>query len=254
MRLALLPLLFLLLPACEPVQPTARAAVNLDYARTSLGYRNSGALSAGRLLLWDAEDNSLVTLQSEIPLGTAAPTQPVQLEATSVRGVQISSSATLSDQASAAIASKIRDDLSFVVKDAVRVNSTQVHSGISDAYKALQASGVNAFRAWRIADVTGDRSRYRFVVLTDEIRASEEEIRLDQSAGGTASFSIVDQVAGNVTVTVPASTTAKCSGDGVVCYVNAMVLRVFLNDSGNLDYEPSSFNSERLVTALRGLS
>ena len=231
-----------------------RATVNLDYASTSLGYRNSGALSSGRLMLWDTAADELVTLQSDIPLGNRAPTPPVRLEATSVRGASISGSVDLPKTVNTRIATELRNNLTFSISDAVRINATGVYSGISQAYRDLIDEGVNAFSAWRVADVTGQPSRYKYVLVTDEIRASDELLALDKSFSSDASFSIVDTVEGEVKVIIPASNTAKCSGAGVICYVNVSVLKVFLNDDGNLDYSPASFNSEKLVKALRSLS
>lgn len=247
-------LLFVLafaLVGCMDTPPTTRAILDLDYASTSLGFRNSGALSAGRLLLWDQQDQTLVTLQSDIALSTLPPTTPVKLEASSVQGVTVSASVKLTDEAQAAIASEVRSNVAFEVKDAVRLNSTRVYDGLSSAYRDLTASGVNAFAAWRVADATENPDRYKYVLLVDEIRASSENITYQNSSTSSASFTIVDSINGDIRVEIPSNSTAKCSGENVTCYFNASVIRAFINDTGNLDYSPAAFSTSALVDALR---
>lgn len=251
MRIILLILSFALV-GCNGTTPTARAVLDLDYANTSLGFRNSGALSAGRLLLWDQQEQTLVTLQSDIALATLPPTSPVNLEASSVQGVTVSASVSLTDEAQAAIASEVRNNVSFVVQDAVRLNSTRIYSGLSNAYEQLTASGVNAFAAWRVADATGSPDRFKYVLLIDEIRASSETLSYENSSTNSASFSIIDRVSGEIRVEIPSNSTAECSGENVTCYFNASVIRAFINENGNLDYSPAAFSRTALVDAFRG--
>lgn len=234
-----------------PTPPTTRAVLDLDYASTSLGFRNSGALSAGRLLLWDQQERTLITLQSDIALSTLPPSAPVKLEASSVQGVTVSASVNLTDEAQAAIASEVRRNVAFEVKDAVRLNSTRVYDGLSRAYRDLVASGVNAHAAWRVDDATGNPNRFKYVLLVDEIRASSESLAYQNSITNSASFTIVDSVSGEIRVEVPSNSTAECSGENVTCYFNASVLQAFINERGNLDYSPAAFSSNALVAALR---
>lgn len=233
--------------------PATRTVLDLDYASTSLGYRNSGALSAGRLLLWDQVEGSLVSLQSDIPLSTRNPTNPVRLEATAVQGVSVSASVNLTEEARTAIASEVRRNVSFVVEDAIRLNSSDVYSGLSDAYRRLNARGVNAFAAWRVEDATGNPNRFRYVLLVDEIQASSESLTYDGGTTSSISFTIVDSVNGEIRIESPSNVTATCSGQSATCYVNARVLRPFINESGNLDYEPTSYNRALLAHALRSM-
>ncbi|MEL6753219.1 MAG: hypothetical protein AAFO57_04270, partial [Pseudomonadota bacterium] len=228
--------------------------VNHDYANTSLGYRNSGALSAGRLMLWDVQENDLITLAADVPVATLSPTPPVRLEATSIRGASFTASADIPETTSARISSEVRNNLSFSISDAVRINAAETYSAISRSYTTLISSGVNAFTAWRIADVTGMPDRYKFVLVTDEIRASDETVSLDSTFASGVEFAIEDTASGTVQVSIPSTTTAKCSGEEVICYVNVSVLTVFINDTGNLDYSPSGFDAIKLVNALRSLS
>lgn len=247
--IALLPLL----AACGQTPGTSQATIDLDYANTSLGFRNSGALSAGRLMLWDTSDNSLVSLATDIPLSSKAPTTSAKLEASSVKGASIKAGVKLTDKANGQIESNILNNLSFVITDAVRVDNTRVYSGISSAYTALIAEGVDPRRSWRVDDAVTSPARYKFVLLRDEVRASQETIVLDKSASGKASFTVTDEVSGDITVTIPNKTTAKCSGTQVVCYVNATVMQVYINASGGLDYAPVSYDRRALSRALRNL-
>lgn len=239
------------LVGCADAPPATRAVLDLDYASTSLGFRNSGALSAGRLLLWDQREQTLVTLQSDIALSSLPPTAPVKLEASSVQGVTVSASVNLTEEAQAAIASEIRSNVAFEVEDAVRLNSTRVYDGLSKAYRDLASSGVNAYAAWRVGDATGNPDRYKYVLLVDEIRASSESLSYQNSNTSSASFTIVDSVSGEIRVEIPSNSTAKCIGENVTCYFNVSVIRAFINDNGNLDYSPAAFSSSALVAALR---
>ena len=206
------------LVGCTNTPSTTRAVLDLDYASTSLGFRNSGALSAGRLFLWDQQEQTLVTLQSDIELSTLPPTTPVKLQASSVQGVSVSASVNLTDEAQAAIASEVRSNVAFEVADAVRLNSTHIYDSLSRAYRDLVASGVNAHAAWRVSDATGNPNRFKYVLLVDEIRASSENLSYQNSSTNSASFTIVDSVSGEIRVEIPSNSTAKCSGQNVTCY------------------------------------
>jgi len=227
--------------------------VDLDYTSTSLGFRNSGALSAGRLFLWDTKAEKLVTLDAAIPLESTLAAAPVDLRATSVRGALVSSSVKISSHTTAEIEAEVRNNLFFEVEGAVRVNNIGTYSAISDAYRELLGEGVNAYSAWRIESLTRDPDRFKLVLLVDEVRASREEIVIDRGGASGAFLTIVDEFAGEVKVAVPASTSASCSGKMATCYVSARALSVHLTDDGNLDYSPSTYEPDELVRALRGI-
>lgn len=253
MRFAYLSLIgSLFLTGCMTNEPASRqATLNLDYASTSLGYRNSGALSAGQLYLWDQVDNQLVSLDPAIPLAEVGRSTPANLQAENVSGVEVSINGELSTAAKASIGHTVSTKVSFAVTDAVRVTTAQVYSAISQAYVNLGATGVDAFRAWRIADVTSNPDRYKFVLLIDPVLASNEELSINNKNSSGASFSITDKILGNVKVDIPQSTTARCSGTAVTCYLNARVMTVFINASGRLDYQPAALDRAKLSAALR---
>ena len=241
------------LAGCGGEIATTRAVLNLDYASTSLGYRNSGALSAGRLLLWDQSEETLISLQSGIELSTLPPTTPVKLEASSVQGVTVSTSVNLTQEAQVAIASEVRSNVSFEISDAVRLNSTNIYDGLSAAYRDLSANGVNAYAAWRVADATGNSDRYKYVLLVDEIQASLERLSYENSNTNNFSFTVIDSVNGEIKVESPFNSTAQCIGQNVTCYFNAAVIEAFINEDGNLDYSPAAFSKSTLVDAFLSL-
>jgi hypothetical protein len=244
---------FVVIGCDAPATKTTRAVLDLDYASTSLGYRNSGALSAGRLFLWDQVDGTLVSLQSGIQLSTLQPTNPVKLEASSVQGVTVSASIGLTQEVEAEVASEVRSKVSFEVNDGVRLNSTRIYDGLSAAYRELSASGTNAYAAWRVEDATKNPERYKYVLLVDEVQASSEVLTYNNTETNRLSFRVVDAFNGEVLVESPSDSTAKCSGQKVVCYVNVSVLRAFINPNGGLDYSPSAFDRSQLVKAFRSL-
>ncbi|MCY4288761.1 MAG: hypothetical protein OXC63_09235 [Aestuariivita sp.] len=242
------------LASCVEVPLTTRAVLNLDYASTSLGFRNSGALSAGRLFLWDQTDQTLVNIQSDIDLPTRPATNPVTLEASSVQGVTISASVGLTDDVHAEIASEVQSNIAFKVEDVVRLNNFQVHNGLSSAYRNLQASGVNAEASWRIRDSIDDRKRFSYVLIADEITASSESVTYRDSSSDSTSLTVFDSAIGEkINVEIPSYSTAKCSGEKVTCYFNVRVFKVRINKNGNLDYHPHGYNKTELVEAFRKL-
>ena len=244
----------LLLAGCTPGGGPVKVTANLDYANTSLGYRNSGVLSSGQLMFWDLQTNQLVTVPADIKLQSKRPTRRRDLEASQVRGFDFRADASLTSQDEATLRAAVQNKVKFTVKDAQRVDRRQIFTAVSTAYTDAKTRGENPFSSWRVDDATENPARFKFVLLDDEVRASSESIELIGERTASGSLIVGGGDKGGMSVSFPNSTTAKCSGDQVSCYINASVFTVFLNQSGGLDYKPTGFDREALAAALRDLS
>ncbi len=225
------------------------ASIGLDYASTSLGFRNSGALSPGRLMLWDTAEGELVDLERGIPMAVGSTTTPTDMQARDVNGVTIAAAGgDIGRAANGQIRAAVSRDLEIIVREVA------TRTALSQAYVARRNEDADPERAWRVADATGDPARYHYVLLVDPVRASSEQVRFVTETGGSVGVNIVNTAQGDISVRVPTDTQASCaqsSGDRPICFINAEVLKVFLNANRNLDYEPVGYSRAALSDALR---
>ena len=246
-----------IMASCTPmpvVSPVATASIGLDYASTSLGFRNSGALGVGRLMLWDQETGELVDLDSAIPLQVASTSTPANLAATNVSGITVSANVQLASADLAEIGTSVSRDLTIEAKDAVRDTTINELTALSDAYRRHFDASEDVFRTWRVADAAGNPGRYKYVLLVDPVRASSETVQFSSTTSASANVTIVDTVQGKLSVKVPNNASASCSQvnrERALCFVNAKVLQVYLNASGRLDYQPVAYSRAALAEAFR---
>jgi hypothetical protein len=246
--------------ACEQTKNTA--SLDLNYARTSLGFRNSGDLSSGRLYLWDLNEENLTLIAAGIGLPERTPNQPGNREATSVSGFAIQAGADVNGQGVINISQKVEDSLSFSSTNALTIENNQLETAMSSTYSALRSqyqsdpsNTANPYISWRVEDATSNQDRYKYVLLYNEVQASAEFLKFEGSIESSVSFDVPNGASGNVAVSITSTATQSCTetveGERAVCYINAKVYNVFLNDSRNLDYSPISTNNLDLAEALR---
>lgn len=237
--------------------------VNLDYARTSLGYRNSGLLRPGSLFLWDTQTNELVSLSSDVVLPEVKPNSKTSIEAKNIRGIEVGLQAELPSVVAGEIKAAIRNNYVFVVNNATRATSQKRYSAISKTYATLRQDGQDPYNLWRIDDLAGNSSRYKMVLAESPVYADSETLQF--LSGGDGSIKIKSPANQDVTFTVkaPREDAAKCSGQPALCFINLFVLDVLLNTTTDqngqtvqkLGYRPSSgVDREMLPEALRKLS
>ncbi|MBP7000530.1 hypothetical protein [Amaricoccus sp.] len=234
--------------------PPGTAMIGLEYASTSLGFRNSGDLAPGRLYLWDLAGGDLVDIEAGIPLKVLSSSPPADRVASQVEGFTLAAGADVAGQARGEVRAAVSRDLRLDVTQASRDENADPRGAISAVYRARQAAGEDAFTGWRVRDATGNPDRYRYVLLVDPVRAASESVRFASQSGGSAGVGVVDTVVGSVEVSVPAETAASCrqsTGERPICFLNARVLRPFLNAANNLDYEPVAYSKEALSGAFR---
>lgn len=243
----------LLLAACDTGGPKS-VTTNLDYANTSLGFRNSGLLAPGRLMLWDTQTNDLITLATNIKMKANSSRTRTTLKASQVRGIEIGAGASLTSQDEANIKAAVENKVEFTVKEARRVNRTEQFSAVSATYIEAKNNGEDPFTAWRLDEAVADPGRYKIVLLDSEIKANSEEITIGGTAGIDAKLTVAGEGQGGIDVSFPRSTTASCAGDQVPCYINATVVTALLKSNGNLSYRRAAFDREALSAALRNLN
>ncbi len=245
----------LLLVACS-TGGSKSVTTNLDFANTSLGFRNSGLLAPGRLMLWDTETNDLITLATNIKMKANSARSKTTLKASQVRGIEIGASASLSTQDEASIKAAVQNKVEFTVQEARRVNRTGQFSAVSAAYIEAKNNGEDPFKSWRLDEATApaNQDRYKIVLLDSEVRASSEEITIGGEAGIDGKLTVAGEGQGGIDVSFPRSTTASCKGENVTCYISATVVTPVIQKNGNLGYKRGPFDREALSAALRDLN
>lgn len=251
----------LLVSGCD--HNTKTVPVDLDYSRSSLGYRNSGLLRPGSLFLWDTQTNELVSLSSDVVLPEIKPDTKTSIEAKNIRGIEVGLQAELPSVVAGEIKAAIRNNYVFVVNNATKATSQRRFSAISKTYASLRQDGQNPYNLWRIDDLVGNTSRYKMVLAESPVYAESESLQF--LSGGDGSIKIKSPTNQDLTFTVkaPREDAAKCSGQPALCFINLFVLDVLLTTTTDqngqtvqkLDYRPSSgVNRELLPAALRKLS
>lgn len=210
------------------------AQTDFDYARTTLGYRNSGLLSEGRVYFWDSGANDLTYLGDSVSLDVLNSVGPQDMTARRVRDFNV----TVSGAPNAAIASKVEADvktylgneMAFVVKNAVRRNSADPRGKLHQKYREIQPD--DGYYRWRIAKLVNAPSRYKLVVITDPVYASSETISVSGKAGGTVKLKVPSVASGDVTVDLKSSSEASCTGTNALCFFNVFVAEAGLAEEG----------------------
>lgn len=239
-----------------PASTPKTATVDLDYASTSLGFRNSGALAPGRLMLWDVVANDLVVLEDAIPLPVTGATAPATLQATDVQGVDVQArgGGAFASVVSGEIKAAVSRDLVLQVEQASRESNQNARGAMSAAYAARQTEGADPFGGWRVADATQHPDRYRYVLLVNPVRAAKESIGFRASSGGSLAANVVGTAQGEIAVDFSGGASGSCAQSGAdlpVCLFNVQVLQAFIQTNGNLDYTPVQFSREALSGAFR---
>jgi hypothetical protein len=255
-------LLSILVVGCDHNKATT-VPVNLDYARTSLGYRNSGLLESGSLFFWDTQENELVSLYSGVPLTERKAPNTTSIEAKNIQGIEVGLEAEIPKVVSGQIKAAIRNNYVFVVNKANRATSSKRYSAISASYEELLIAGQDPYISWRVRDLVSKPKRYKLVLAVSPVYAESESLQFQSGGNGTISVQSPDNRKASFTVKAPKDRSAKCSGTPALCFINLWVLDVELkrtidensDEQRTLHYQPSiGIDSEKLPEALRKLT
>jgi hypothetical protein len=234
--------------------PVARAGVILDYANTSLGFRNSGALNEGRLMLWDRQENTISDLRTDIPLTEIRATAPATLNASGVNGFALSGGAMLGGQVGLEIAAAVSNQIAIAAVDAVRVTTSDGVTAVTDAFRRSTAAGEDPQSAWQIDSALAERERYRYVLLVDPVRAGSESVAFANEQSAASSVTLIDTALGQVSVSLPHNVSASCRAAGserATCFINAIALSVFQRRDGQPGFRSVGYSRAELSAALR---
>ncbi|MEP0944689.1 MAG: hypothetical protein ABJH63_13715 [Rhizobiaceae bacterium] len=237
--------------------------INLDYARTNLGYRNSGLIDAGSLYFWDMKENELVSLARDIPLTERKSSSTTSIEAKNIQGIEIGLQADIPRAVTGQIKAAIRNNYIFLVNKANKATSSKRFDAISKTYTQLRESGQDPYFVWRVSDLVSDPGRYKLVLAESPVYAESESLQFQSGGDGSISVQSPNNEKLSFDVKAPKERSAKCSGSPAQCFINLLVIDVRLKDSedesGNpvrtIDYRPSrGIDREKLPEALRKLA
>ncbi|MGX1308289.1 hypothetical protein AB7M35_003047 [Amorphus suaedae] len=207
------------------VAACATAKPNFDFARTTLGYRNSGLFNEGRVFFWDTTTNDLIDLNDSVALRHEGSVGPQNLMASNVRGfdveVQGIQSELLTQRVEADVRAFLANELSFEVKDAVRKTNSNARAALEGKYREIQPD--NGYRRWRVRELAKNPARYKLVVITEPVYASSEVISVAGEAGGSVNASIPSLGGGKIAINLKNATAANCSGVNALCFFNVFV-------------------------------
>lgn len=247
---------------CHHNQATT-VPVNLDYARTNLGYRNSGLLESGNLYLWDMQRNELVSLYTGIPLTEKKSPTTTSIEAKNIQGIEVGLNAEIPKAVTGQIKAAIRNNYVFVVNKANKATSSKRFTAISSTYSQLRNDGQDPFFTWRVNDLASNPQRYKLVLAESPVYAESESLQFQSGGDGSISVKSPNDEDVSFTVKAPRDRSAKCSGSPALCFINLLVIDVRLkestDESGNpvrtIDYRTSTgIDREKLPEALRKLA
>lgn len=236
---------------------TATVTPVLEYAHTSLGYRNSGLLTAGELYIWDLQQNSLIPIGSADEFELRTKTDPTTLEAKNVRGfdVEISANAKV-EQISAdfksSFKSKLNNEFFFKAENASARTYKNTYGAISSEYRKL---GEDGYRLWRVKDLL-QKSRFKLVAVVGIVTATKEELSIKKDFENEFTLNVEGVGDTKFKVNFPNNTYGKCSGKNAICYFKVAVMDVSLGANKTLEYVPSSssdYSNASLSEAFRKL-
>ncbi len=216
---------FLSLAGCE----TSSVDLNVDFAKTNLGFINSGAYKAGAFFRWDFDLGSLAYL-GEIPGFPTAPPEGangVRQKTSYEAGITLNAELSLVQKL--ALEAAIQSRSTFIVEDAKRLATSRVYTRISEAINGRANEGIA--HEWGIPSaIEGNRTIY-YLLVRDVTFGDQLQLAIDNEIKSGASFPV--QV-GNATVdvTLTGSGVEQIQGDDAVILFNVYVLEAYFEKSG----------------------
>tara|TARA_R110002020_G_scaffold88345_3_gene217045 strand:- start:1730 stop:2497 length:768 start_codon:yes stop_codon:yes gene_type:complete len=242
----------LALAGCD-TYPTA--SPDFNFTKTSLGYRNSGLLSEGRIFFWDTDTNELIDLGDHVELRTTRTVGPQKFEAKNLSGFELTGSADLTPSAKAEVSAYISRNFAFEVAGAEKEESANPLDAVLAKYAEIQPA--NGYFRWRVEELTSDPQRYKLVVIKDPVYATRERISVNDEAGASGSIDVPTEAIGKVKVKISRAASALCEGTRALCFVNVHVAEARLNRTvgeRTLDLRTANrVSSEKLSAAFRKL-
>ncbi|WP_457811341.1 hypothetical protein [Sinorhizobium meliloti] len=210
---------------------------SFEYASTSLGVYNSGLLNVGQLFLWDARENTLTRLD-EIPFPDTptSKTSPTTLVASNISSVAFSAGIDSAVKANASAA--IRDNVSIQVQNGSREEYRSTISLIANEINRKKSSGEDVDNGWLLRRAAEPDSELRYIIIRGLVTSDKAELVAKNTAGGELALIIPGAKGGNLKVDLSKEALASCTGSRSPCFLSFQVLKAFINQNGNYDFEP----------------
>ncbi len=226
---------------------------SFDYAATSLGVYNSGLLNVGQLFVWDTKKNTLTRLD-EIPFPTepGSKTQPTTLFASNISSISFNAGLDAAVKASASAA--IRDNVSIQVQNGSREEYRSTITLISNEIVRKRSAGEDVDRNWLLKQATQKGSKLVYILVRGVVISDKAELVTKKTASGKLELTLPSKKGGNTTVDLSKESFASCTGAKSPCFLSFQVLRPYINDRGNYDFEPvSGVSNTRIGDLLKTL-
>lgn len=210
---------------------------SFDYASTSLGVYNSGLLNVGQLFVWDLRANTLTRLD-EIPFPTSpsSKTNPTTLVASNISSLSFSAGIDTAVKASASAA--IRDNVSIQVQNGSREEYRSTISLLANDINRKKAAGEDVDNSWLLRRAADPESQLRYILVRGLVTSDKAELVAKNTTGGGLALVIPGGKGGNLKVDLSKEALASCTGSRSPCFLSFQVLRAFINQNGNYDFEP----------------
>ncbi|MQV32040.1 hypothetical protein GHK47_02755 [Sinorhizobium meliloti] len=210
---------------------------SFDYASTSLGVYNSGLLNVGQLFVWDMRENTLTRLD-EIPFPDTptSKTNPTTLVASNISSVGFSAGIDSAVKANASAA--IRENVSIQVNSGSREEYRATISLLSNEINRKKAFGEDVDNSWLLRRSAEPDSQLRYILVRGLVTSDKAELVAKNTAGGELALVIPGGKGGNVKVDLSKEALASCTGSRSPCFLSFQVLKPFINENGNYDFEP----------------
>ncbi|MBY3198225.1 hypothetical protein [Rhizobium laguerreae] len=222
---------------------------SFDYASTNLGVYNSGLLNVGQLFVWDTKSNTLTRLDEvPFPAQPSSRTSPTTLVASNISSVSFTAALDAAVKASAAAA--IRNNVSITVLNASREEYRSTISLVSNEINRKKSANEDIDNSWLLKRASAQNSGLLYVLVRGLVTSDKAELNAKNSKGGKLSITVPGGKGGSAEIDLSKETLASCTGTRSPCFLSFQVLRAFLNDKGNYDFEPVSGVNGKVISEM----
>ncbi|MBY5651791.1 hypothetical protein [Rhizobium leguminosarum] len=216
---------------------SATVIPSFDYASTTLGVYNSGLLNVGQLFVWDTKANTLTRLD-EVPFPSHPSNKsiPTTLIASKISSVSfnVGLDATVKASASAAI----KDNVSIEVQNGSREEYGSTITLISNEIVRKRNAGEDVDRAWLLKPAAQPGSALAYVLVRGIVISDKAQLVARNSVGGKLQLEVPGKKGATATIDLSKESLASCAGSKSPCFLSFQVLRAYINERGNYDFEP----------------
>ena len=210
---------------------------SFEYASTSLGIYNSGLINIGQLFAWDTASDTLIRLdQVPFPSEPTSRTQPTALVASDVSALTFN--AGVDAAVKAKVSAAVRDNVSIQVVNGSREDYGSIFTLLSKEIVRKRNELEDVDRNWLLTRAVQPNSGLLYVLVRGMVTSDKAELISKKSADGKLEIAGLGDRGANVVVDLSRERLASCVGTRSPCFLSAQVLRAYINEKGNYDFEP----------------